>query len=456
MLFLRILQFILAGIGVMLLFGVSVLVHEAGHFAAARMLGLQADVFAIGFGPALWRRRRGNTVYRINSIPFGGYVALPQLDPAAMSAIQSESGRSLPPAAWWKRILVAVAGPFGNIVLGVILALILSVMPWPSLHPPGFDHIGATTLASVQEDSTTAAAGIRRGDAILAVGGVPVSTHDEFVQECHLQSGSATHVAQLSVSNVLDGAVREVEAPLTNAASGFFVLPGIRMASICRVGALEPDSPAALAGIQEGDLVRTAAGELVFGFTDFTNAIANAAGKPLELGLMRGEEAVTVSVAARFNEEEDRWLLGVHLDSLDTSPRQWMKYRNPMRQLKGDAGAIFRVLGGLVAPRHKGESRKVAESIGGPVIILASIWQWLLVSFPVALGFIRFVNVNLAIINLLPIPVLDGGHVMFALFEGIFRRPIPRRVYETIINAFVILLLLLFAVLVFRDIARLV
>ena len=449
----RILQYILAGVGVFLLFGISVLVHEFGHFLVARLLGMRADTFAIGFGPAIWKRRRGDTEYRINWIPFGGYVALPQLDPAAMSAIQGGDGTPLPPAAWWKRILVAVAGPFGNIVLGAVFALIVAAMPWSNLHP-GFEHLDATTIGWVLPGGPAAEAGLRPGDSVRAVGGIPVATYDEFVQECHIQSGSADLMALLSISNRLDGTVRELSAPLGTNSAGYYVVRGIQMADICSVREPDPDSPALPAGVRPGDLIRRVDGEIVFGYTDFTNRIARSRGAPMRLELLRGSAPVEVELAATYDEEKSRWLLGLPLGIAEISPRQWMKYRNPVKQLTGDAGAIFRTLGALVAPRHKGESGKVAKALGGPVLIFAGIWNWLLVSFPVALGFLRFLNVNLAIINLLPIPVLDGGHILFALYEGIFRRKIPKRLLDVVMNFFVGLILLLFAYLLFRDFTR--
>ncbi len=450
----RFLQYILAGIGVFLLFGVSVLVHEFGHFIVAKLLGMQADTFAIGFGPAIWKCRRGATEYRINWIPFGGYVALPQLDPAAMSAIQGGDGKTLPPAAWWKRILVAVAGPAGNIIFGIVLALFIAVMPWSNLHP-GFEHLDATTIGWIVRGGVAEKAGLRVGDSVQAVGGIPVGTFDEFIQECHIQSGGTGHLATLTVSNRLDGAVRELSVPLGTNSAGFYAVRGIQMADICSVGEPKAESPAARAGIRAGDLIRRVDGEYLFCYTDFTNRIAASEGALLRLELLRDGEPVEVELSAAYDEEQARWLLGLPIGIAEISPRQWMKYRNPVRQLTGDAGAIFRMLGALVAPQHKGESGKVAKSLGGPVLILASIWQWLLVSFPVALGFIRFLNINLAILNLLPIPVLDGGHVIFALYEGIFRRKIPKRVLDLIMNFFVGLILILFAILVFRDFTRL-
>ena len=105
------------------LFSFAVFIHEFGHFLAARLLGMKADVFSIGFGPALWKRTFRGTEWRISAIPFGGYVSLPQLDPEAMKGIQGDHGESLPPAPPWKRIIVAFAGPFGNLVLAAVCAV---------------------------------------------------------------------------------------------------------------------------------------------------------------------------------------------------------------------------------------------------------------------------------------------------------------------------------------------
>ena len=128
-----------------------------------------------------------------------------------------------------------------------------------------------------------------------------------------------------------------------------------------------------------------------------------------------------------------------------------MRYKSPLRQIRGDFTNIGRVLRGLFVPKSKEESARVASSLGGPIAILASMWIYTVSKFIFAIGFVRFLNINLAVLNLLPLPVLDGGHIVFALYEGITRRKIHPRVLNWLVNSFAILLLSLFVLISFRD-----
>jgi len=174
---------------VILFFGVTIFVHELGHYLVARWCGLVIKVFSIGFGSPIWKREVDGVVYKIGWIPFGGYVSLPQLDPTAMEAVQgSESADAededeeprepLPPVAAWKKILVSVAGATCNVLLAVVIAWVVYLVGMPATTANQ-----ESVLGFVAESSDAYAAGLRMGDRVQAVNGTPVSQWSQFIQE---------------------------------------------------------------------------------------------------------------------------------------------------------------------------------------------------------------------------------------------------------------------------------
>ena len=191
---------------VIMLFSLAVFIHEFGHFLAARKLGMKVDAFSIGFGPAIWKKKVDGIEYRVSWILFGGYVALPQLDPAGMEKIQGkheEKGKEgdatkdaepeepaeiVPDAPAWKRIVVSIAGPFGNIVLAVFLAVLLAVVPWTR-----FGELG-TEVGGLVSDGPADGSGIVAGDTVTAVGSHPVNTWYELLIEVQMAGDSETEI----------------------------------------------------------------------------------------------------------------------------------------------------------------------------------------------------------------------------------------------------------------------
>lgn len=471
------LGWILTALAVVLLFSVTILVHEGGHFLAARALGLPADVFAIGFGPALWKRKVRGTEYRINAIPFGGYVSLPTLDPSGMSVIQAggEDGKAgaapvnAQPAAWWKRVIVSVAGPMGDVVLAVVLAFVVWALPPPV--PKGLEFGGAVVGLVLTEDDggaggdgeaaagrvAASAAGLRPGDQILAVAGKPVTTWLGYRQEVHLLACGDT--IALSVSNIFDGATSTVEAPVARDSRGYWSVPGLVEAFTCEIDGIVPGSPAERAGLAKGDVLRAVDGHRVISSDFFVDAIAASAGEPVTIEFRRDGEIRSLTMRAEPGEpgegEPPRYLVGVHILPKVLTVRPWEEHRRPLDQLRGDALSIKRIFEPLFRKRNPGELKRLGGALGGPVAIVHTIWFSVMASLVGALAFIRFLNVNLAILNLLPIPVLDGGHVVFALWRGLTGREIPPRVLERIITVFMGLLILLFAWLCLHDVWKL-
>ncbi len=506
------------------LFGFSIFIHELGHFLAARWCGLVIKTFSIGFGPALWKRTVGGIVYKIGMLPFGGYVALPQLDPSGMDKLQGkqepgeeseavEVEEQFPPVAAWKKIVVAVAGPCGNILLAIVLAWVIF------MHPGGITAENNTDIGFVPTNSVAHAVGLRAGDRVLAVAGATVGTWDELLEEALLRRDEDGIVA-LAVER--DGRTFTLDLtipgpregmPLGGVAPGYEVVmvrlapddhatrDGLQLGDVIRkldgrrvvsrshleslmegrdgetatlaleregraltldvqlpftgvghnlaplVGRTVPGSAAAAAGLRSGDEVLTYNGIIVTGRQHLSDLVQAHGGQEAELELLRGGERRMVLVTPRYEPEAERYLVGIEWAFDPGVP--WMRYKRPWAQVRNDARGILRILRALVTP---GEAGNAGAALGGPVMIFAALWAAIRVSLLNAVGFLRFLNVNLAMLNLLPLPILDGGHVVFALWEVVTRRKPHPRLVSILVNAFAILLLGTFLFLTVRDV----
>jgi len=437
--------------GALLLLGIAIFVHELGHFLAARWLGFKVEVFSIGFGPAIWKRKVGGTVYQVAWIPLGGYVSLPQLDPSGMERLQGESETSeeeqanLSDKSPWKRIVVSAAGPLGNVVLAVVLAYAIYWMPATT-----GTVVLDTRVGYVKESSEAWAAGLRNDDRILSVNGTRIDNWMGLDVENALTGASGTVTLALE----RDGQPHEIEIPLQkDELHGFHrmegVYPKLPPPIVARV---TTGFPAEKAGIQPGDVLRTIDGQAIWSWEFFVAMVMKKGATPLTVGITRDGEEHVFEMTPQHDETLGRALVGIApISSLVSAGTM---FSTPWEQIKGDALMVERVLRGLTAPNNDGERKAVAENIGGPFMILDVLQKAVQSGTVVALGFLRMICVNLAILNLLPIPVLDGGHIVFACYEAIFRRKPHPRVVAVLVNFFAILLIGVMILLVGRDIVR--
>ncbi|MGN0832533.1 MAG: M50 family metallopeptidase [Kiritimatiellia bacterium] len=343
-----------------LLFALAILIHEFGHFIVALKLGLRVEAFSIGFGAALWKKRINGVEYRIGAIPLGGYVSIPDVDPEGTKALEGGGAadaavRAKIPA--WKELLVAVAGPFMNLVLAAVLAVGLALVP-----------------------------------------------------------GAKFGVVPLDVVRVL------------------------------------PGGPGEKAGLLPGDRIVAVNGNRVASKSDLQTEFLIARGRVSELTVMRGGTNAVLCAEPKFESVgpvAEIPLLYVELAAVEGGAgAPWMTDRSPLKQLAWDAGSIFRVLKGLVTPS---ESKATSQAIGGPVMIAEGLYCQVRNNVWDGIGFLRFLNVNLAVLNLLPIPVLDGGLILFALFALVCRRRVPDSVVKYLSLIFMVLLMGLMGLLILRD-----
>ena len=232
------------------------------------------------------------------------------------------------------------------------------------------------------------------------------------------------------------------------------LVPGAKFGELpAEIGDVIPDGPAAKAGMQKGDIVKSVGGRAVRTWTEMQTEVQISGGKQVEFVVERPQSSgqstsVILPIVPKKHEVTGAWYIMAVSVSNATGAVAWMPDRNPLKQLAWDAGSIFRVLKGLVTPK---EAAATSAALGGPVMIAEGLYRQVRRDPWDGLGFLRFLNVNLAVLNLLPIPVLDGGLILFALFALVFRRRIPDFIVKWLSLGFMAILMGLMALLIGRD-----
>lgn len=437
---------------VLIVFNLMIVVHELGHFLAARWRGLKIEKFYVWFGKPLWRKTINGVEFGLGSIPAGGFVALPQMAP--MEAIEGrgeEPREQLPPISSLDKIIVAFAGP----LFSFLLACFFAVLVWQAGKP---EQEGNTTteIGYVFKDTAAAKSGLKPGDIIKSIDGHPVRSFGGLVDSVRwLVVASEGETIDFTVER--DGKTLppirvKAEKPEVDPNQPWwktlFQRPPFREVGIVgketpMVGGLMEDqrfNPAAQAGIKPNDLVLAVDGTPLRTIIDLSDYIEAHPGKTIALDIQRGKERKSVTITPRVPEQRpkdyDKAMIGIKWDS---EGRRTLAYPSPWAQIRDAGRTMFQTLGAVLSRKSDIGPGHLSGFIG-ITRIYYSLFQdrygWLKV-----LWFSVVLNVNLAILNLLPFPVLDGGHITMAVVESIRRRPINIRLLEVVQTACVILLL---------------
>jgi regulator of sigma E protease len=392
--------------------------------------------FSIGFGPAIFKwRGKDNIEYRVSWFPLGGYVLLPQL--ADLGAIEGESQNDptkLPPVSYATRMIVFVAGATCNIIFAFLLATIVWIIgqPVPS-------EITSTTVAEVLPTLTTAdekvvpspasEAGLRVGDVIVAIDGNAVNTFEDIREHLALSSGWNKQGERETVFRIRRGA-ETTDLRMRPVLGGDEKLRqvGFRPAIKFVVDQVVAGSVSEKAGFQSGDQIVEVEGKPIFTRTQMSEAFRAGLGKPTAMTVRRGTESLVLNVVLPKQPETD---LGLVLKAGFS-----YVHPTPFRQIWENVTRTFRTLWSLINPR----SDIGFSHMSGPIGIIDNFVAVSRGDLRLVLWFTILVNVNLAIFNLLPMPVLDGGHMLFATLGRLRGRPLPPSFVQTAHSVFLLLL----------------
>lgn len=413
-------------IEVLVLFNLLIVVHELGHFLAARWRGLYIEKFGIWFGKPLWKKTINGVQYSLGSMPFGGFVALPQLAPMDIIEGKADVDRAqLPPVSAFDKIIVAVAGPF----FSLLLALVIATLIWGVGYP--VSDSDTTTVVGYVLPESPALNLLRPGDKILAVDGKPVKRFLGMNDSVSWNIVSSEG-AKIPIQFERDGSVQTVAIePYRPATSGWrrksvrqlLILPKESTA----IEKVEPDSPAAQAGLKPGDVIQAVNQAPIFSTMALVDQITKNPDAAMTLGVSRGTDHFDVQIkpAMLATEGEKKPRIGI----------QWadpltLAHPSPLEQIRNSISSTLNTIGAVASPK----SDIKLQHLSGPVGIFRI--YYLLFQSPhgwrLALWFSVILNVNLAILNMLPIPVLDGGHIVLGIIESVRRKPVNTRLLEYI------------------------
>ncbi len=456
------LYYLLSALMIAVFFGGSIFVHELGHFLAARKRGLKVERFSIGFGPRIagWTGKDG-VDYRLSLLPFGGYVALPQL--ADMSEIEGKSESSneptepLPPISYTTKIIVFGAGALFNLIFAFCLGSIMWFVGQPVTKEEQTTRVGHVQEVVTLSDGTVVpgpafTAGVRQGDIIKLVDGKTVQTFTDIKTLVAIGAGRTTSNAP-SVELTLERDGKTLLVPLIPAYSGQEDLReiGVEPAVQPMIYTVNADSAAAEAGLQPEDII-IAMDDQPAEYVSFVAEYLRLHGaNPVKVTYEREGAVQSVIVRPRMTtlpgSDKPIPLLGV---SLDGRYSMALIHVAPWTQMWSHAVNTWRTLASVVNPKSDiGPSK-----LSGPVGIARVFHIMTMIDIRLVIGFTVFLNVNLAMLNLLPIPVLDGGHMAFATIAKLRGRPLPLQVVATIQSVFVVLLFTMIIYVTFFDVRR--
>ncbi|HEY3488646.1 MAG TPA: RIP metalloprotease RseP [Candidatus Deferrimicrobiaceae bacterium] len=431
--------------------GILIFVHEFGHFIVARKLGIGVTKFSFGFGPKLFGFTRGETEYLVSAIPFGGYVKM--IGEGDGDDVPAEDrARSFHHKPVWVRMAVVAAGPAGNLLFAIVAFWLFFVLGAPVL----------TSRISVDPGGPAEKAGLRSGDLIVAVDNAPVSDFDG-VDSAVSKKGPGKPLA-LSVrrdGTLLSFSVVTVPEdgrnPFGEKVKGVGI--GVAPVSLPRIGSVLPGSPAAAAGLQNDDLVLRIDNVSIASWSVLSGMVhTGSPDRPMRFEVRRGKTEMTFNVTPRLEPGVDasgKKTMDPRV-GISASPETILRKAGPLSAVALAFRRVWELIVLTVMVVVKLIARTVpARTLGGPILIAQMAGDQARLGLGQFANFLGLLSVNLGILNLLPVPVLDGGHLLFFSIEGIRRKPLSEKTRGIAQQVGLTLLLMLMVLVFYNDLARL-
>ena len=427
----------------MILIGVMILIHELGHFWAARFFDVRVDTFSFGFGPRLFGFRRGETDYRVSLIFFlGGFVKMAGELPGDEAANDPRGFLAKPR---WQRLIIVLGGPAMNVVLAVALLAGLYMIKYQKV----VDADNAAVIGAVAPNTPAAKAGLQDGDRIVKLGSQRNPTWDDIILK---EVESASRPMHLVIER------HGQDLPVT-------VVPvldertGVGMAGWSEKGQVElgpvtAGMPAQKIGLQQGDVIVSAAGHPIHATVRFHEVIRNSGGNPVVIDFQRNGKPMQVTVRPVWSnaDGQPRWVIGAYVEPkfniVTTRLSLPAALRESVEENVRSADLIFRFLEGII------ERRISAKSLTGPVGIAQMSGQAAKQGPSAFIMLMSMVSLNLAVINLMPLPILDGGGVVMLVIEMVMRRDMSMSVKEAVFKVGFVFIMMLVAFVLYNDITK--
>jgi regulator of sigma E protease len=441
---------------------ILVFVHELGHFLAAKCLGVKVERFSLGFPPKIYSRQIGETIYQVCLLPLGGFVKLLG-EESGKDIAPEEQSRSFSHKPTWVKIIIVFAGPLFNILFSVIAIWLLSWFV-------GNQHL-APFVGPLPQDSPAAKAGLMVGDEILSVNNHPILSYDQIDSAADESNGKPLALKVKRGDLLLDITVEPQYVPgkdLFGETKHYWTL-GLRPRTKPIIGQVLNGKPAEKAGLNVGDLVLAINGQqindwqelvqIINGPPELRDAVTLPPAKELHMEILRNDEKLNIVVTPQAEGQQD--LDGVtrytYMVGIAPQPVILVESIGPIRAFEFGIVGTYKTIELTFVSIQKIISQQIsAKLMGGPIMIAEVAGRKIQDGWAEFISMMALISVNLAIINLIPLPVLDGGQIIIFLIEGLRRKPINQRIKEITQLVGVAALLALMILVCYNDISRIV